>query len=292
MKLLVAYIATSGGADAVALGVCLARTFHASVDITLVIPPDTASHAADTPDFAELLEEQAHQWLDEARAAVPDDISVQTHITVEENAAHGLIKEVERLRATILVVGGSGGGILVGRHSLGSVVNDLLHSSPVPVALAPSGFRYTGAPRIRELTTAIGRRPGAETLIDTAAQLGTAGDLPLRFLSLVSRDDMPGHRSADDEQHAMESAVTLAQQALDTAGSRLPDNTPITTSIAQGKSIEDAVGTVEWHAGDVIMVGSSRLAAPKRLFLGTTAAKMLRVLAVPMIVVPRHESDA
>ena len=38
-----------------------------------------------------------------------------------------------------------------------------------------------------------------------------------------------------------------------------------------------------------IMVGSSRLSAPKRLFLGSTAAKMLRVLDVPMIVVPRDQ---
>jgi hypothetical protein len=41
------------------------------------------------------------------------------------------------------------------------------------------------------------------------------------------------------------------------------------------------------HDGDLIMVGSSRLSAPKRLFLGSTSAKMLRVLDVPMVVVPR-----
>jgi nucleotide-binding universal stress UspA family protein len=36
-----------------------------------------------------------------------------------------------------------------------------------------------------------------------------------------------------------------------------------------------------------VLVGSSRLATPKHLFLGSTAAKMLRELPVPMIVVPR-----
>jgi len=49
------------------------------------------------------------------------------------------------------------------------------------------------------------------------------------------------------------------------------------------------VNRLEWHDGDLIMVGSSRLSAPKRLFLGSTAAKMLRVLDVPMIVVPRDQ---
>jgi hypothetical protein len=35
------------------------------------------------------------------------------------------------------------------------------------------------------------------------------------------------------------------------------------------------------------MVGSSRLAAPRKLFLGSTAAKILRVVEVPIVVVPR-----
>jgi nucleotide-binding universal stress UspA family protein len=39
------------------------------------------------------------------------------------------------------------------------------------------------------------------------------------------------------------------------------------------------------------MVGSSRLAQPRRLFLGSTAAKMLRVLQVPMVVIPKEEAN-
>ncbi|HWV50485.1 MAG TPA: universal stress protein, partial [Microbacterium sp.] len=42
-----------------------------------------------------------------------------------------------------------------------------------------------------------------------------------------------------------------------------------------------------WLPGEVVLVGSSRLAQPRRLFLGSTAAKMLHELPVPMIVVPR-----
>ena len=44
---------------------------------------------------------------------------------------------------------------------------------------------------------------------------------------------------------------------------------------------------IEFAASEVAIVGSSRLAQPKRIFLGRTANKMMRVLAVPMIVVPR-----
>ena len=61
------------------------------------------------------------------------------------------------------------------------------------------------------------------------------------------------------------------------------------TQIVVAETVEDAVNKLGWHDGDVIMVGSSRLAQPRRLFLGSTAAKMLRVLQVPMIVVPKDE---
>jgi hypothetical protein len=37
------------------------------------------------------------------------------------------------------------------------------------------------------------------------------------------------------------------------------------------------------------MVGSSRFAAPKRLFLGSTAARILAGTEAPVIVVPRGE---
>jgi len=63
----------------------------------------------------------------------------------------------------------------------------------------------------------------------------------------------------------------------------------VTSTIVDGPTVEDAVSKLAWRDGDLIMVGSSRLSAPKRLFLGSTAAKMLRVLDVPMMVVPRDQ---
>ncbi|MDL9944504.1 universal stress protein [Gordonia sp. ABSL11-1] len=287
MRLLVAYLATPGGEDAVALGACLARTLHASLDISLVIPPDKPEAFAATGSYADVLDEAAKEWLDQAAALVPEDVTVRTHVAVDENSADGILKEIDRLDSTMLVVGGSGGG-LIGRHSLGSVVNDLLHSSPVPVALAPRGFSRTGPQRVREITAAIGRRPGAEILLDTAVELSAQGQIPLRLMSLVSRDDWPPKLSAEEEQQAVERGMELAGRALDEARSRLPEGTGLDSAVAEGRNIEDAVLTVDWHDGDVIMVGSSRLAAPRKLFLGSTAAKMLRVLAVPMIVVPRQ----
>ena len=45
MKLVVGYLATPGGADAMALGVRLARTLGAEVEACIVLPPDGRTSA-------------------------------------------------------------------------------------------------------------------------------------------------------------------------------------------------------------------------------------------------------
>ena len=194
------------------------------------------------------------------------------------------------MQADLIVVGGSGGG-LAGSYSLGSVVNELLHSAPVPVAVAPRGTRDSSIDRVREVTCAIGERAGADLLLDYAVRFSRAAGTPLRLVSLIALDPMFGTLRGDDDA-VRERAMAHARQTLETAKSDLPEGFPVTSTIVDGPTVEEAVSKLDWHDGDLIMVGSSRLGAPRRLFLGSTAAKMLRVLDVPMMVVPRDQLGA
>jgi nucleotide-binding universal stress UspA family protein len=286
MKLVVGYLATPGGADAVALGIRLARTLGAELELCIVLPPDRAGVARlSVGDFEQFLADQAEKWL--AEAAIPDDIVAHSHVSFADSFAEGLIKEIARLEADAIVVGGSGGG-LAGPFSLGSVVNELLHSSAVPVTVAPRGTRHSEVERVREVTCAIGERQGADLLLRTAVRFSKAAGTPLRLASLVALDPTFGHLRGDADA-VRERAFEHAQHTLDTAKAELPDDIPVTSTVVDGATVEDAVSKLRWRDGDLIMVGSSRLSAPKRLFLGSTAAKMLRVLDVPMMVVPRDE---
>jgi nucleotide-binding universal stress UspA family protein len=288
MKLVVGYLATPGGSDALALGVRLARTLDAELEVSIIVPSQhVAVTLAPKGGYEEHLAEQAETWLAEARAAVPDDIVVRTHVSFDDSFADGLIKEAARAEADLIVVGGSGGG-LVGSYSLGSVVNELLHSSPVPVVVAPRRIRNSSVDHVVEVTCALGERTGADLLLDTAVRFSRAADTPLRLVSLVALDPMFGSLRGDKDA-VRERALAHARRTLDAAKSRLPEGFPVGSTIVDGASVEEAVAKLEWHDGDMIMVGASRLRAPKRLFLGSTAAKMLRVLDVPMMVVPRDQ---
>jgi nucleotide-binding universal stress UspA family protein len=290
MKLIVGYLATPGGADAMALGARLARTLGADVEACIILPPDRVLPTAGTGDYEAKLGEQAEKWLAEAIASVPDDLTAHSHVTFDDSFADGLIRETARLEADVIVVGGSGGG-LAGPYSLGSVVNELLHSAPVPVVVTPRGTRDSKVDRVREVTCAIGQRRGADLLLEKAVRFSKTAGTPLRLVSLVALDPIFGQLRGDEEA-VRERALAHAQQVLDTAKSSLPEDFPVTATAVDGSTVEEAVRKLEWHDGDLIMVGSSRLSAPKRLFLGSTAAKMLRVLDVPMMVVPRDELGA
>ena len=290
MKLVVGYLATPGGADAMALGARLARTLGAGVEACIIVPPDRAPMLTGTHDYEANLGEQAEKWLADARASVPDDVAAHSHAAFDDSFADGLIRVTARLEADLIVVGGSGGG-LVGSYSLGSVVNELLHSAPVPVVVAPRGTRDSKVDRVREVTCAIGERQGADLLLEKAVRFSKAAGTPLRMVSLVALDPAFGALRADEEA-VRERALAHARQVLETAKSSLPEGFPVTATAVEGPTVEEAVRNLEWHDGDLIMVGSSRLSAPKRLFLGSTSAKMLRVLDVPMMVVPRDQLGA
>ncbi len=288
MKLVVGYLATPGGADALTLGVRLARTLDAEIEVCIVMPPEHVTVTlVPKGGYEERLAEQAEHWLAQARASVPVDIVTRTHVSFDDSFADGLIKESVRAQADLIVVGGSGGG-LAGSYSLGSVVNELLHSATVPVVVAPRGTRDSTIDRVREVTCAVGERAGADLLLDTAVRFSRAAGTPLRLVSLVALDPVFGSLRGDADA-VRERALAHAQHTLDTAKNGLAEGFPVTSTIVDGDTIEEAVGKLEWKDGDLIMVGSSRLSAPRRLFLGSTAAKMLRVLDVPMMVVPRDQ---
>ena len=144
------------------------------------------------------------------------------------------------LEADAIVVGGSCGG-LAGPFSLGSVVNELLHSSPVPVAVAPRGTRDSGVERVREVTCEIGERQGADLLLRTAVRFSKAAGTPLRLASLVTLDPTFGSLRGDGDA-VRERALAHAQETLETAKEALLEGIPVTSTVVDGSTVEEAVG--------------------------------------------------
>lgn len=293
----VGYTATDAGDDALALGARLAFATHSALEIVLVLPDESRS-VITPPDagYGRHVRDLAEEWLAAASAKVAEASSRskatdaeahRTHVRYGESFADGLVTAAGELGAGFVVVGAANGG-LRGRHRLGSVAGELLHSADIPVVLAPEGSRHiepgVGLTRV---TAAVGTRPGADVLVEESVALAVAASVPLRLVSLETIDLPAGLDTAAirivGDQHA-EGVLAQARAAL-------PAGISSSALVAQGESVEDAVRGLEWDPAEIAVVGSSRLAQPRRLFLGSTAAKMLHELPVPLIVVPRTRNQ-
>jgi nucleotide-binding universal stress UspA family protein len=286
-SIVVGYTATETGSDALALGVRLARATRRHLHVLIVLPGHGDSSAAE-PAHEGPIQGQARQWLDEAEGMIPADVAHTAHVRVHDSFAEGLVLAGEQLDAALIVVGAANGAT-IGLHRMGSVAQALLHSSPIPVALAPAGFARSAdvqAP-ISRITAAIGNRPGADALLEAAVALSAATGATLRLVSLVAFDVPRGF----DPQAIRLVSAAHGDDVLARAEMELPQGVRAELERAPGDTVEEAVARLTWLPGELILVGSSRLAQPRRLFLGSTAAKMLDVIPVPMIVVPRTRLD-
>lgn len=287
-RIVAGYAATDAGEDAVALAARLATASGAELDIVLVLPADDRS-VITPPDagYDRHLREQAAHWLAGAAASIGDAVRHRTHVRYADSFAAGLLATADELEASHIVVGAANGGIR-GRHRLGTVATELLHSSDVPVVLAPEGSRLVDpSAGISRVTAAVGTRPGADALLHEAVSLAASTRSELRLISLVSVDLPAGVDTGVIRIAGAAHAVDVLARARES----LPEGVAAEAVTAEGESVEDAVAHLDWKPAEIAVVGSSRLAQPRRLFLGSTAAKMLHELPVPMIVVPRTRTQ-
>jgi nucleotide-binding universal stress UspA family protein len=279
MRYVVGYTPNERGADAVALATALARAQGAHLDLVFVV--DKGLHVAHEVASGHVLasEKAVQEAQSEGLRLVPEDVPVEFHARHADSFAAGLIEAAVDHDAALIVVGAASNGLFK-RHTLGSVANGLLHASPVPVALAPRGYRRTEA--ITRLTLAVGQRTGANAAIDVAIGSAERRGVPLRMVSLVELD------AEGDPGEVVNAAHIHANTVLTEASRRLPEGHKVTVEVAHGRTIEECIDDLEWDDGEILIVGSSRLAERNKLFIGSTANKVLRALPVPMVVIPRE----
>jgi nucleotide-binding universal stress UspA family protein len=286
MHLTVGYLATPTGDDGVALAAALAKTFDATVDVLLVVREELPDGHPGRTEYQHLLVERGKEWAARAVAVfAAAGVSAESNVLVGESFAESLIGFAVEKHSDLIVVGGARDGFF-GGHTIGPVTQALLHSSPIPVALAPRGYSEDPDDAIRAVTAAIPTRPGDDNPLPFALTLASAGALPIRMLSLVSAENLAEAASVKEVRQMQ---VEAAEENLAVAARTVPDSPEIESLVADGLTLESALKKLNWADGALLIVGSSRFAAPRRIFLGSTAARILAGVDVPVVVVPRAE---
>ncbi|WP_314456014.1 universal stress protein, partial [uncultured Microbacterium sp.] len=135
-RVVVGYAATDAGADALALGARLGAVLDAPVHAVVVLPSAEGNVSIPTDaSYERLVEDTARGWLRDALASFP---GIRGHVRYASAVSDGLVSAAEEFDAGVIVVGTGRGGPR-GRHRLGTTAEELVHSAPVPVALAQEG---------------------------------------------------------------------------------------------------------------------------------------------------------
>ncbi len=286
MRYIIGYAPNKHGNETVALASALASTQGAELLIVHVLDKPAPADAAFVEERAvqETRAAWAEQRLSEALLRVSEGVAATADVVYADSVAEGLIDAARDTDAALIIVSAARNGPLK-RIAIGSVANALLHTSPAPVALVPSG--YEEPPRITRITAAVGSRQGAHTVLGVAATAAARRHVPLRLLSLIALD----FDESADHEFALSAARTHARLVLDEAVASVGTSADVTSAVAEGSTIEDAVESLPWSEGEIVIIGSSRLAEHRRIFIGNTANKLLRALPVPLIVVPRSMDD-
>jgi nucleotide-binding universal stress UspA family protein len=236
---------------------------------------------------------QASRAIGRVVDQLPADLDIPTVVHQSTSIPTGLIELVTAHDARLVVVGSSSSGLL-GRVSLGSVTERLVHTAAVPVAIAPRGYPLGPEP-IRRLTAAYGGEADINGLLAAAAELATQWPVQLRIVSFTVRPvtmfSGSIEPSAEDlviQQWARRTSADIIKQ-LNHVRTRIPVS-DVEIVIGSGHDWREAVENVPWEAGDMLLLGSGAAAQTAQVFLGSAASKIVRHSPVPVMIVPRHQN--
>ncbi len=208
--------------------------------------------------------------------------------TSASKASEGLVATATEADAALIALGSARHGPL-GRFTVGSITNEMLHVSPFPMALAPRGYRPSSDARLGRVTCAFSGSMQSRSAFDAAVQLSRRHAVPLRLTTFVVHDRQmyPSQVGYDAERLVEGQWREQALEAQEKALATLPEDVAVESGVVSGRDWEETLDSLPWEEGEVLVVGSSRLGSVARVFLGSNSTKIIRSSPVPVLVIPR-----
>ncbi|MEI8084120.1 MAG: universal stress protein [Actinomycetes bacterium] len=285
--------------DALALGAALARTLRAELVLVNVYPVayNYASTANVDAEWHRYLKEEANETLDEFREALasdhPDLEGVTFLIHGHRSSGVGLIEVAEQRDSSMIVIGSAPGGSS-GRINGGSTSDQLLHGSPVPVAIAPQDYRRSARDSLARAVLAYQRTPESEHCLDVTIasfnRRGLSSAIEVNLLTVVERVTRfaRSRLGSNAESQVLAALREEARAAHEIASAKVAAaGIRVSAAVVEGDSVLAALSKFDWYSDDIFVVGSTDRGAIRRVLLGDMTYKLLRAATVPVVVIPR-----
>ena len=264
MTVVVGYLAGKSGTAALHLAVGAARTLRTSLTVVTIVPKPwtTPSPARIDAEYASWADQLAADSAKEAQRYLSDRSRRRARSTTTATPTGRCPADWSRWSTSSVPTCWCSGRRRTAssvRSCVGSTADRLLHSSPVPLAIAPRGYRgaRTGSADPHHLR--LPRHPGVGRVVERIADLAKRLDVPLRVITL--RGPRPHHVSAGNRS---------ARRGFDPGG--LGDQCPrdvgaaahdgvvgddVALQVVSGNGWDQALDAAEWQDGDVLALGTS-----------------------------------
>ncbi|BBY28271.1 universal stress protein [Mycolicibacterium sediminis] len=292
MTVIVGYLAGKGGRSALNLGVEAARTLHAALAVVTVVPKPwtTPSQARIDAEYAQYADRLAADSAAQARECIESmgaPLEVSFHKYAHRSASGGLVEAVRDLEAQALVLGSAADGSL-GQVVIGSTADRLLHSSPVPLAISPRGYRGSKSHGLSRITCAYPGTPESRHVVERVAAFAAELAIPLRVVTFAvrGRTMYPPAAGFHAEDLLLDSWAAQARDALAELKTSGLVSADVDLQVVTGNGWDQALDAAEWLDGELLALGTSPQGAIARVFLGSKGTKIVRHSPVPVLVLP------
>ena len=292
MTVVVGYLAGKSGSAALHLAVGAARTLRTSLTVATISPkpwtfPSPARVDAEYAAWADQLAADSAREAQRELGSIVDSLEVKFHSHAHRSVSGGWTEVVSELDADLLVLGSSANGQL-GQVVVGSTADRLLHSSPVPVALTPRGYRSPRGGLLTRITCGYPGTPESTEVVRRVASLAERLEVPLRVITFAVRGRTMyppevGLHAEDSILAAWETQAAEMLADLRTGGVVGDD---VLLQVVSGNDWGEALDDAEWQDGEILALGTSPRSELARVFLGTRGAKIMRFSPVPVLVLP------
>lgn len=271
-------VATTAGEAAIAL----ADRFGATIEALYVSKDGSPEPSSDAP--ADTQERRGQDALEKIENRAVDAAVASTTALIEANGSepiHQTILDYADSHGTDLIVMGTHGRTGVGRIVLGSVTEQTLRKSPVPVMTLHENTVFTAD--IDSLVVPTDGSDTAESALNHGIELALTTGATLHIISVVDVGAVAGSYNVEGVADKLREAgnkilETAVQRAEDAGVSRIEAN--LLTGVPE-RSICDYASE---HDVDGIIMGTRGLTGAERLVLGSVTERVVRRSTVPPII--------
>jgi nucleotide-binding universal stress UspA family protein len=219
--------------------------------------------------------------------SIAHGLEVKYHKVAHRSVSGGLLEAVSDVEPEVLILGSAADGQL-GQVVVGSTADRLLHSSPVPLAISPRGYRGSKAVRLTRITAAYPGTPETLHVVERVAALAERLNVPMRVVTFAvrGRTMYPPEVGLSAEDSILEQLAAHARETLPQLKADGVVGKDVELQVVTGNGWDEALDDADWLEGELVAIGTSPSGGIARVFLGSRGSKILRHSPVPVLVLP------